>query len=114
MAKIKTVCLVDDSAGMRKMGVNFLTREGPEIITAKDGYDALHVIRKYQPDACFIDLEMPNLDGLKLVSILRANSAYENMPIAILSSASSPFDKAKAALCGANQYLTKPLQQRRH
>jgi DNA-binding response OmpR family regulator len=109
MPKINTVCLVDDANGMRKLGSAILSSLGIDAIIAKDGYQALRVLHLSPPDACFIDIEMPGLDGLKLVSILRANKRFETMPIAMLSGASSPFDRQKGLLAGADIYLTKPF-----
>jgi DNA-binding response OmpR family regulator len=109
MAKIRSVCIVDDSAGMRSYGAKMLSNEGIEVFTAVDGYDALHVIRENTPDACIIDIEMPNLDGLQLVSMLRAWEVWDKKPIAMLSSASSPFDMEKGLLFGVDIYLTKPF-----
>ncbi|MCT7340389.1 response regulator (plasmid) [Pseudomonas aeruginosa] len=80
------------------MGAGFLQKADIEVHLAKDGYEALRVIREARPDACFIDIEMPNLDGLKLASILRASTQFKHLPIAMLSSASSPFDIQKGAL----------------
>lgn len=111
MAKIGKVCMVDDASGMRKLGEKLLTSMGIEVVVAADGYDALRVIQQTKPDACFIDIEMPRLDGLKLVSILRANKRFQDMPIAVLSGASSPFDRQKGLLVGANLYLTKPFNK---
>lgn len=109
MAKIRRICLVDDSAGMRKMGARFLEDSGFEIETAVDGFQALRVIRHLEPDACFIDMEMPNINGTELVSMLRAGENTAGIKIAMLSSASSPMDKAKGFLAGADLYLTKPF-----
>ncbi len=109
MPKITTVCMVDDANGMRKLGSVLLTSLGIEVVLAKDGYQALRVLQLSPPDACFIDIEMPGLDGLKLVSILRSNKRFESMPIAMLSGASSPFDRQKGLLAGADIYLTKPF-----
>lgn len=109
MAKIRSVCIVDDSAGMRSFGATVLSKEQIEVFTAIDGYDALNVIRENTPDACFIDIEMPHLDGLKLVSMLRAWDGWGSKPIAMLSSASSPFDLEKGLLYGVDIYLTKPF-----
>jgi|LNAP01.1.fsa_nt_gb DNA-binding response OmpR family regulator len=109
MAKIRSVCIVDDSAGMRSFGAKVLTNDGIEVFTAVDGYDALNVIRENTPDACFIDIEMPNIDGLQLVSMLRAWDGWDKKPIAMLSSASSPFDMEKGLLFGVDIYLTKPF-----
>jgi len=109
MSKIRSVCIVDDSAGMRSFGSTILSKLDIEVFTAVDGYEALDVVRANSPDACFIDIEMPNLDGLKLVSILRGWDDWDKKPIAMLSSASSPFDLEKGLLYGVDIYLTKPF-----
>jgi CheY-like chemotaxis protein len=109
MHKIETVLLVDDAPVMRRVGEKFLTGLGLNVVKAADGYEALSVIRREKPDACFIDVDMPNLTGLQLVSILRANSDYRTCPIAMLTSASTAFDRQKGLLVGADLYLTKPF-----
>ncbi|WGK63384.1 response regulator (plasmid) [Halopseudomonas sp. SMJS2] len=109
MPKITTVCMVDDANGMRKLGSALLASMGIDVVLAKDGYQALRMLQLAPPDACFIDIEMPGLDGLKLVSILRSNKRFERMPIAMLSGASSPFDRQKGLLAGADIYLSKPF-----
>lgn len=109
MPKISKVCMVDDANGMRKLGSALLASMGIDVVLAENGYQALRVLQLTPPDACFIDIEMPELDGLKLVSILRSNKLFERMPIAMLSGASSPFDRQKGFLAGADIYLTKPF-----
>ena len=81
---------------------------GKELVVASNGFEALDVINTTEPDACFIDVDMPELNGLQLVSIIRANPKFEKMPIAMLSSAASIFDHQKGLIAGADRYLTKP------
>lgn len=109
MSKINTVLLVDDAPAMRKIGERFLSGLGLTVFTASDGFEALSVIRREKPDAYFIDVDMPNLDGLKLVSILRENKEFGNRPIAMLTGASTAFDRQKGLLVGSDLYLTKPF-----
>jgi len=109
MANIRSVCIVDDATGMRRLGEKLLSSVNIEVWTAADGYQALDVIRDHQPDACLIDREMEGLDGLKLIQLLRNWSGWETKPIAMLSSASSVFDKQAGLLAGANIYMTKPF-----
>jgi CheY-like chemotaxis protein len=80
-----------------------------EVCSARNGYEALRVIQANAPDACFIDIEMPEMNGLQLVSILRSSKQYATLPIAVLSGNSSPFDRQKGLLVGADLYLTKPF-----
>lgn len=109
MANIQTVLLVDDAIAMRKIGAKSLEQHGISVLTAADGYEALTVLKKEKPDAIFIDVEMPNLDGLKLTAILRESKLYSRAPIALLTSASTAFDRQKGLLAGADFYLTKPF-----
>ncbi|MNG05596.1 Response regulator MprA [compost metagenome] len=109
MPKITTVCVVDDANAMQKLGAKLLQSLGMEVCSAKNGYEALQVIQANSPDACFIDIEMPEMNGLQLVSILRSSKQYATLPIAVLSGNSSPFDRQKGLLVGADLYLTKPF-----
>lgn len=109
MPKIQTVCIVDDAKGMRALGKKVLADTQIEVFTAVDGFDAMLVIREKKPDAVFIDRDMPVLDGLKLISLLRGWNEWGNKPIAMLTSAGSVFDKQVGLLMGANLYLTKPF-----
>ena len=110
--KLNRICVVDDARAMQTLANRVLVQQlGKELLIAANGYQALEIIKTHTPDACFIDVEMPELNGLQLVSILRANPKFERMPIAMLSSAASIFDKEKGFTSGANLYLTKPFSR---
>lgn len=110
--RLNKICFVDDSQSMLALANRVVSQLlGKELVTAPNGFEALSVIDAHAPDACFIDVEMPELDGLQLVSIIRANSKFDKMPIAMLSSAASLFDKQKGLLVGADLYLTKPFSK---
>lgn len=109
MPKIRTVCIVDDASGIRKLGTALLEKLGYEVHVAENGYAALTVIRETNPDACFIDREMPELDGLRLIELLRSWKDWGEKPIAMLSGASSVFDQQTGLISGADLYLTKPF-----
>lgn len=110
--KLNRICVLDDAKAMQILANRVLVQQlGKELFVAGNGYQALDVIQTHEPDACFIDVEMPELNGLQLVSILRANPRFERMPIAMLSSAASIFDREKGRIVGANLYLTKPFSK---
>lgn len=110
--KINRICLVDDARAMQTLGNRVLVQQlGKELLIARNGYEALAVIRDEKPDAIFVDVEMPELNGLQLVSILRAHPDYEQLPIAMLSSAAGIFDKEKGRIAVADLYLTKPFSK---
>ncbi len=110
--KLNRICFVDDAKAMQTLANRVIVQQlGKELVLASNGFQALDVIRSEKPDACFIDVEMPELNGLQLVSILRSNPIFDDMPIAMLSSAASIFDREKGLLVGANLYLTKPFSK---
>ncbi len=111
MGSLKTICIVDDGVAMRKSGEALIKGSGLEVVTASDGYEGMQVILQEMPDACLIDIEMPDLNGLQLTTILKSNPATCAIPIAILSSHSSEFDKQRGLLAGADFYLTKPFSK---
>ena len=84
--RLQRICVVDDSSAVRKLANRVLVQQlGKELIESTNGFQALDVINTNMPDACFIDVEMPELNGLQLVSMIRANPKFEKMPIAMLS-----------------------------
>jgi CheY-like chemotaxis protein len=110
--RLQRICVVDDARGVQALANRVLVQQlGKELVIASDGFQALDVINSSMPDACFIDVEMPELNGLQLVSIIRANPKFDKMPIAMLSSAASIFDRQKGLTAGADLYLTKPFSK---
>ncbi|MGI2203207.1 chemotaxis protein CheW [Shewanella oncorhynchi] len=117
----KTILIVDDSAFIRKMIENTLRSAGYNIITAKDGGDALEMLMEFENladqdnasisdfvSAIITDVEMPRMDGMHLVKRLRESKAYRQMPIVMFSSLMSEDNRAKAMALGANDTITKP------
>ena len=103
------VMVVDDSVTIRKSAEMFLTKAGFDVVLVNDGLDALACIEEVNPDLVFIDVLMPNVDGLEAVQIIKRNSKFKNTPVIFLSSKDSEFDKAKGIMVGASAYLTKPF-----
>lgn len=106
--KIK-VMVIDDSNTIRRSAKLFLSSAGFDIIEVEDGFDALSKIMEEEPDLVFIDVLMPNLDGLQTCQIIKRNPMFKKLPIIILSSKDGEFDKAKGLMMGANDYLVKPF-----
>ncbi|MEI8602647.1 chemotaxis protein [Shewanella sp. PP-Sp27a-2] len=117
----KTILIVDDSAFIRKMIENTLRSAGYNIITAKDGGDALEMLMEFESlaeqdnasisdfvSAVITDVEMPRMDGMHLVKRLRESKAYQQMPIVMFSSLMSEDNRTKAMALGANDTITKP------
>jgi len=103
--------VVEDSPPMRKMIVFALSRIRELSVTeADDGVDALRRIASTKFDIIITDINMPILDGLKLVKRLRADDAYKDVPIIIITTEGAEEDRQRALALGANAYITKPIQ----
>jgi len=110
-AKLLNALVVEDSPPMRKMIVFALMRIRQLRVTeADDGVDALRKIAGQKFDIIITDINMPILDGLKLVKRLRADDAYRDVPIIIITTEGAEEDRHRALALGANAYITKPIQ----
>ena len=103
--------VVEDSPPMRKMIVFALSRVRElDVVEADDGVDALRRIAGTKFDIIITDINMPILDGLKLVKRLRADDNYKDVPIVIITTEGAAEDRQRALTLGANAYITKPIQ----
>ena len=103
------ILVVDDSKTIRRTAETLLTKEGCQVFTAIDGFDALSKIADHQPDLIFVDIMMPRLDGYETCSLIKHNKIFKNTPVIMLSSKDGLFDRARGRIVGSEQYLTKPF-----
>ena len=103
------VMVIDDSKTIRRTAETLLTREGCEVVTAMDGFEALSKIADHDPQIIFVDIMMPRLDGYQTCALIKNNRTYRNVPVIMLSSKDGLFDKARGRIVGSEQYLTKPF-----
>lgn len=103
------ILVVDDSKTIRRTAETLLTKEGCQVFTAIDGFDALSKIADHQPDLIFVDIMMPRLDGYETCSLIKHNKAFKSTPVIMLSSKDGLFDRARGRIVGSEQYLTKPF-----
>ena len=101
--------VIDDSKTIRKSAESLLTKEGCEVLTANDGFEALAMIAEHRPNLIFIDIMMPRLDGYQTCALIKNNRMFKSTPVIMLSSKDSIFDKARGKIVGSEQYLTKPF-----
>lgn len=105
------VLVVEDSPTMRQLIVFALKRvRGLNIVEANDGVDGLKKISSEKFDLILTDINMPIMDGLKLVSLVRNDPNYKDVPIVIITTEGANEDKERAMAIGANDYITKPIQ----
>jgi len=105
------ILVVEDSPTMRQL-ISFAMRRvaGSRVIEASDGVDALKKLSSEKVDLILADINMPVMDGLKLVSLVRGNPAYKDIPVIIITTEGAEEDRKRALSIGANAYLTKPIQ----
>jgi len=108
------VLVVEDSPTMRQFIAFALKRlRGLHIVEANDGVDGLKKLSAERFDLIFTDINMPVMDGLKLVSLLRNDAGYKNTPIVIITTEGAQEDRERAMALGADDYVTKPIQANR-
>ncbi|WP_413437575.1 Hpt domain-containing protein [Sulfuriferula sp. GW1] len=107
----KVVMVVDDSLTVRKITGRLLAREGYEVITAKDGLDALQMLQDVVPDVMLLDIEMPRMDGFELTKTMRADAQLAGVPIIMITSRTADKHRDHAMSLGVNAYLGKPFQE---
>ncbi|MDX1582991.1 MAG: response regulator [Thermoanaerobaculia bacterium] len=111
MEKSTTFLVVEDSPTMRQLISFSLKRfKGAKIIEAVDGVDALKKLSGEQIDLILTDINMPVMDGLKLVSLVRQNEDLKNIPIIIITTEGAEEDRERGLALGANAYISKPIQ----
>jgi twitching motility two-component system response regulator PilG len=103
------ILVIDDSKTIRRTAETLLTKEGCQVFTAIDGFDALSKIADHQPDLIFVDIMMPRLDGYETCSLIKHNKVFKETPVIMLSSKDGLFDRARGRIVGSEQYLTKPF-----
>ena len=103
------VMVIDDSRTIRRTAETLLAREGCEVVTATDGFEALSKIADHAPQIIFVDIMMPRLDGYQTCALIKNNQTFKNVPVIMLSSKDGLFDKARGRIVGSEQYLTKPF-----
>ena len=103
------VMVIDDSKTIRRTAETLLKKEGCEVITATDGFEALSKIADHRPQIIFVDIMMPRLDGYQTCALIKHNAAFRQTPVIMLSSKDGLFDRARGRIVGSEQYLTKPF-----
>lgn len=105
------VMVVDDSLTVRKITGNLLAREGYQVITAKDGVEALQALQDNRPDVMLVDIEMPRMDGFELTKNVRNDPATAHIPIIMITSRTAEKHRNYAKELGVDAYLGKPYQE---
>jgi twitching motility two-component system response regulator PilG len=103
------VMVIDDSKTIRRTAETLLKKVGCDVITATDGFEALSMVARHNPDLIFVDIMMPRLDGYQTCAIIKNNAQYRATPVVMLTSKDGLFDQARGRVVGSDLYLTKPF-----
>jgi len=106
-----TVMVVDDSITMRRVASKLLERHNYEVVTAKDGVDALAQLEDVRPDVMLLDIEMPRMDGYELASHMQNEDQYSKIPIIMITSRTGEKHRDRALEIGVTNYMGKPYQE---
>lgn len=105
------ILIVEDSPTMRQLLVFALRRlRNADINEAQDGLDGLRKVTADEYDLALIDINMPVMDGLKLISLIRDDESLKQMPIVVVTTEGADEDRERALALGADEFLTKPIQ----
>jgi two-component system chemotaxis response regulator CheY len=105
------ILIIEDSPTMRQLIAFALKRlQGVRIVEANDGVDGLKKLSADKFDLILTDINMPVMDGLKLVSLVRNDANYRTTPIVVITTEGAQEDRDRALSLGANDYITKPIQ----
>jgi len=108
------ILIVEDSPTMRQLLVFALRRlKDVDIVEAQDGMDGLRKVSSDNYDLALVDINMPVMDGLKLISLIRNDESLGSIPIVVITTEGAKEDRDRALALGANEYLTKPIQANR-
>ncbi len=103
------VMVIDDSKTIRRTAETLLKKEGYQVVTATDGFEALAKIADEKPAIIFVDIMMPRLDGYQTCALIKNNQVFKHTPVIMLSSKDGLFDRARGRIVGSDQYVTKPF-----
>lgn len=105
----RKILVVEDSSTTRKVIVIKLTQEGYDVIEAADGLEALSRLNEEKPHLILLDIILPKMDGYKILSIVKSNAVFKDIPVIMLTSRDGLMNKVKGKLAGSAAYLTKPF-----
>ncbi|TCB42877.1 hybrid sensor histidine kinase/response regulator [Acinetobacter terrestris] len=107
----RLIMIVDDSVTVRKVTSRLLERQGYDIVTAKDGVDAMEQLENVKPDLMLLDIEMPRMDGFEVTNLVRHHEVHRDLPIIMITSRTGEKHRERAFSLGVSHYMGKPFQE---
>lgn len=109
--KNQLIMVVDDSVTVRKVTTRLLEREGFDVVTAKDGVEAMNMLQDCHPDVMLLDIEMPRMDGFEVAKNVRSSATLAKLPIIMITSRTGEKHRRRGLDLGVNIYMGKPYQE---
>lgn len=107
---MRRILVTEDSATMRSLLISTIESCGDyEVVEASSGFEALRLLPREKVDLIITDINMPDINGLELISYVRKNASYADTPLFIISTEGREKDVEKGLALGANEYLVKPI-----
>lgn len=110
MIATKTVLYIEDNPHNRRLVRRTLERRGYDIIEAVDGVSGLEMVRELKPPLVLLDIGLPKMDGMEVVSRIKADSAINHIPVIALTASAMRGDRERFLAAGCDDYLSKPIQ----
>lgn len=107
----RLIMIVDDSVTVRKVTSRLLERQGYDVVTAKDGVDAIEQLENVKPDLMLLDIEMPRMDGFEVTNLIRHHEVHKQLPIIMITSRTGEKHRERAFSLGVTHYMGKPFQE---
>jgi chemotaxis protein histidine kinase CheA/ActR/RegA family two-component response regulator len=105
------VLIVDDSLSVRSSLSQLMSDSGYQVVTARDGLEAVNMLEEEAPDVVLTDLEMPRMNGLDLVGYIRNSNQWSPLPVVMITSRTMAKHRKQAEQAGVNSYITKPFTE---
>lgn len=110
--RVMTVLVADDHMDTRVILRHYLEAMGHRVVEASDGAEALDVLRSVRPDALVLDIQMPVMDGIQVMRVIRADPDLARLPVLALSAHALSDEVREITAAGADRYLAKPAHPR--
>jgi DNA-binding response OmpR family regulator len=108
--RLHKILVVDDESELVESLSEGLQAHGYQVVTATDGITAVNAARSEKPSLILLDLMLPQLDGFRILKLLKTDERYQDIPILIISARATAEDRTLAVECGADGWLTKPVR----
>ena len=108
--KAPLIVLAEDNEANITTMLSYLEAYGLRMAIARNGLEAVHLIKQCEPDLVLMDIQMPEMDGLEAIRQVRSDKSFVNLPIIAVTALAMPDDRDRCINAGANEYLTKPVR----